>query len=635
MSLETLGELLAEGWIRPVDLHFARQLARYADHDSDAIALLAALLSVELGRGHVCVELDALDGQAFAGLGTGSAPPLDATRLRSALGAERRLCARPGDAIARPLVLDGERVYLHRFWASECRVATRLRSLAERRIGLSDHTVTLLHALHPDVSPGGAGQKLACAMAISRALGVVSGGPGTGKTTTVARLLVLLASDARASGRRLSIRLAAPTGKAAARVGEALAREVAALRRAGLVDDALAETLPTAAQTLHRLLGAGSGYRFAHHAGNPLAADVVVLDECSMVDLRLLDALLDALPGHARLVLLGDRDQLAAVEAGNVFGALCSRDGGPGKERAEELARLSGLPVSCGIADEDPVADAISVLRHSYRFAADSGIGQLAATVRAGDADGAAAVLARDCEDLGVLRCGERLGEQFLARLREAYRPLATAARGGGDPEALLRMQDSFRVLCAVREGDHGVAGINRALVQLLADAGLAERGRTHYAGRPVIVTRNDHGLRLYNGDMGVVTEDDEGHPQALFAQPGGGVRRIPAARLPEHETAYALTVHKSQGSEFDEVVLVLPPLTAAGENLAGRELLYTAVTRARQRLELALPGGVIDPRWLRASAYRSGLAARLGPGAERNVARGLLPAAGCGGHYV
>jgi len=171
--------------------------------------------------------------------------------------------------------------------------------------------------------------------------------------------------------------------------------------------------------------------------------------------------------------------------------------------------------------------------------------------------------------------------------------------------------------------------------VQLLADAGLAERGRTHYAGRPVIVTRNDHGLRLYNGDMGVVTEDDEGHPQALFAQPGGGVRRIPAARLPEHETAYALTVHKSQGSEFDEVVLVLPPLTAAGENLAGRELLYTAVTRARQRLELALPGGVIDPRWLRASAYRSGLAARLGPGAERNVARGLLPAAGCGGHYV
>ena len=162
------------------------------------------------------------------------------------------------------------------------------------------------------------------------------------------------------------------------------------------------------------------------------------------------------------------------------------------------------------------------------------------------------------------------------------------------------------------------MAGINRALAQVLADAGLAYRGRTHYAGRPLIVTRNDHGLRLYNGDIGIVVEDEDGHPQVLFAQPGGGVRRVPAARLPAHETAYALTVHKSQGSEFDEVVLVLPPAQAAGEALAGRELLYTAITRARRRLELALPGGVLEPRWLRASEYRSGLGDRLAPASRR-----------------
>ena len=252
------------------------------------------------------------------------------------------------------------------------------------------------------------------------------------------------------------------------------------------------------------------------------------------------------------------------------------------------------------------------MLSHSYRFDAASGIGRFAGAVNAGDATRAAAVIAERPADLGNLHCTDRLDGAALARMREGYRGIASAARDNADPATLVRLQESFRVLCALREGDWGVAGVNRALTHSLADAGLAQRGRTHYAGRPLIVTRNDYGLGLYNGDMGIVIEDEDGHPQALFAQAGGGVKRLPTARLPEHETAYALTVHKSQGSEFDEVVLVLPPAPAAGAGIAGRELLYTAITRARRRLELVLPGGTLDARWLRASEYRSGLADRL-----------------------
>jgi exodeoxyribonuclease V alpha subunit len=610
MSLEALAALHGAGLLRPVDLHFARLMAGHADTAHDAIALLAALLSVELGRGHVCVELAAVDGKPFAALESELAPRLDAAQLRAALAAEPRICAAPATRQPRPLVLDGDRVYLHRYWAGEGRVAARLRALAARHVAAAPDARAMLDRLYADDSPGTAGQKLACAMALTRALGVITGGPGTGKTTTVAKLLVMLAATAEAGGRRLAIRLAAPTGKAAARVGEALAREVAALAQDGLVAPQLLAQLPTTAQTLHRLLGAGArGLR--HDAANPLAADVVVLDESSMVDLRLLDALLAALPRDARLLLLGDRDQLAAVEAGNVFGALCGRARGPGVARAAELAALTGLTVE-GNDHDDPVSDAIAVLGHSYRFDAASGIGRFAEAVNAGDATRAATVLAEKPADVRCLPCTDRLDGAALERMREGYRGIAGAARGNADPATLVRLQESFRVLCALREGDWGVAGVNRALTQVLAEAGLAERGRTHYAGRPLIVTRNDYGLGLYNGDMGIVVEDEDGHPQALFAQAGGGVKRLPAARLPEHETAYALTVHKSQGSEFDEVVLVLPPAPAAGAGIAGRELLYTAITRARRRLELVLPGGALDARWLRASEYRSGLADRL-----------------------
>lgn len=593
--------------LRPVDRHFGLALARRAQHEPEAVALVAALACAELGAGHLCLDL------GEAGL---PADCPDTARLIDALRAEPAVCQSSAATMeARPLVLDGSRVYLQRYWLAEKRVAVRLHALARQRIELHRDAAHWLDELYPGSDSGTHGQKLACAIALTRGLGVISGGPGTGKTTTVARLLTLLARDASARGERITMRLAAPTGKAAARVGEALAREFARLDEQGLLDPALRAALPTQALTLHRLLGARATRGFTHHGANPLAADMVVVDECSMVDLRLLDALLDALPAGARLLLLGDRDQLAAVEPGNVFGALCAHAGAPGVARRAELQALCAVEIEAK-ANAGSITDAIAVLRHSYRFDAASGIGRLAAAVNAGDHAEATATLAA----AGAVRATGymgRLGNAELNVLRDAYRELAGAAiAAAGNPAAaaaLPALQERFRVLCALRDGATGVGELNRLLAQALAEIGLADRSRTHYPGRPLIITRNDHGLRLYNGDLGIVVDDEDGHPQVVFAH-AGGVRRLPAARLPEHETAYALTVHKSQGSEFDRIALVLPPATAAS-GLAGRELLYTAITRARTGVELLLPGGRLDACWLERTRLRSGLAQRLEDG--------------------
>lgn len=595
--------------LRPVDRHLGLLLARQARHDPEAIALLAALVCQALGQGHLCLDLQDLERS-----GAKLAEGIDAGRLVDALRAETEICQEPDFAgEPRPLVLDDRKLYLHRYWLAEQRVATRLLQLAQRPLGWHAEAPHWLGELYPRDDAGSRGQKLACAIALSRGLGVISGGPGTGKTTTVARLLVLLARDAQARGERLRVALAAPTGKAATRIVESLEREFGQLGEQGLLDPALRALLPERAMTLHRLLGARAGRGFRHDQLNPLATDVVVVDESSMVDLRLLDALLDALPRAARLLLLGDRDQLAAVEPGNVFGALCAGAGRYSPTRSAELHALCAVETDSD-ALAAPIADATAVLRHSYRFDAASGIGRLAVAVNAGDASGVEAALAA-AGDVRSMTYRQRLGTSEIGALRDAYRELASAAiAAAGNPEAMARlpaMQDRFRVLCALREGDTGVTNLNQLLSKALADIGLADRNRDHYPGRLLLVTRNDHGLQLYNGDLGIVVDDEDGRPQAVFAL-AGGVRRLPVARLPQHESAYALTVHKSQGSEFDRVALVLPPATAA-TGLAGRELLYTAITRARNSVDLLLPDGQLDACWLERSRPRSGLAGRIG----------------------
>lgn len=618
---------LASGELRPVDAAFARFGRAQLPRVPVEALLAAACLSRRVGDGHVCLRLDEADGDAGP-----------CRRWLARRCAESPACLDHPDWIgngtaATPLVRHGPRLYLWRHWVREQAVA---RALASRLT--AGHTAPPPDLLRPWLAalfrPSTARaaqpdwQCIAAALAARGPLAVITGGPGTGKTTTVVRLLALLQGIAVQQGRPpLRIGLAAPTGKAAARLGQSITGALDGLPWAALPLDAsgvavLRDTLPTQVSTLHRLIGRhpdGPGIR--HDAEHPLWLDVLVIDEASMVDLELLYDTLQAIPAGTRLVLLGDRDQLASVEAGAVLAQLCerARDGHYRPDVAHWLQAATGqaLPPD-GIDPEGTALDqAVVMLRHSHRFGADSGIGRWAAAVNAGEAETVAALAAVSTPDVTVITpspadaAGERAWRDTVL---DGLRPLLRGVRAGPDDgtaealarwaRALLVLHTGFQVLCALREGPWGVAGLNARIARLLQQAGLLQPGEAGadgwYAGRPVLVTRNAPALGLMNGDLGLVlpwpprNDDPDRRPRwrVAFAAPDTplGVRWALPGQLPDLETAFALTVHKSQGSEFDHVLLALPP--AADNPLLSRELLYTGITRARRRLTLALPGG-------------------------------------------
>lgn len=556
----------------------------------EAVAAAARLLVNAFLAGDTCVELDGPRGSLLAGLAR-----------------EPALCAAPNSGSPVPLVLDGHRLYLARLWQKEVGLAARLRLLAVEPCSPGPGMAAAMHALFDAQATD---QRRACAMALTRGLGIVTGGPGTGKTTTVAKLLVLLIRDALARAEKPLIALAAPTGKAAARVADALLTARDSMLRDGLAQPEVLELLPKKASTLHRLLGSRPDGTFRHGPGNPLAAQVVVVDECSMVDLRLFDALVQALRPDARLFLLGDSNQLDAVEAGNVFGALCEGAGSVTPARAAELGALDIAPP--GIAPgASAVNDATAVLRHSYRFDELGAIGTLATAVLAKNAADAEAALS-SAADTRITRIGYDPQKGLpVDPLAEGFVPLLEALRAGATDAELLEMLDDYRVLTPLREGAQGVEGLNRAIDQVLVTAGHLElaRGGTGI-GRPVLVTRNDHALQVFNGDLGLVVSGPDETEQVLLRGNDGQPRRISPGRLPAFERAFAMTIHKSQGSESTRVAIVLPP---AGEREFGsREMLYTAITRAKESLLLLMPEGPLEARWLRASERTSGLVGRL-----------------------
>jgi exodeoxyribonuclease V alpha subunit len=418
----------------------------------------------------------------------------------------------------------------------------------------------------------------------------------------VARLLALLLEQP--GGKTLRMALAAPTGKAAARLTES----IRSAREALSTGAAIRGAMPEAAVTIHRLLGVWAGRPgFRHHAGNPLALDVLVVDEASMVDLSLMTRLVEALREDARLILLGDRDQLASVEAGSVLGDICERAGEmPWSARqAERIASLTGEDVGAGGRDPNGIADNVVLLRHSYRFAAGGAIGALAAAVNAGRADAVAEALHDNGEAVRIDPHSNREpvpSSQYV----ESFRDLVAE----GDPERALAGFDGFRVLCALRAGPAGVVAVNAAVEAALRQAGLVRGAGEWYQGRPVMITRNDYALGLFNGDIGICLPDSErdGEPMVWFRM-AEGLRPVSPARLPAHETAWAMTIHKSQGSEFDHVLLVLPE---TDHRLLTRELLYTAITRARRSLEIRSPAGILDAAVSRRIHRESGLAELL-----------------------
>lgn len=571
---DTLTSLLKLGALRPIDLHFARFVGELSGGESPELCLAAALASKHTGDGHICVDLAAWAGKRFPQEEIAEGEALLCPELSpwTRILRESPLVGNPGDY--RPLILDdAHRLYLYRYWQYEAGLADRIfEALAQGEAAL-DRSVLEggMARLFPPADPGETDwQKLAALAALGGRFALIIGGPGTGKTFTVAKILALLVEQAK--GVPLRIALSAPTGKAAARLQEAISRSKKDLASTAAVKEAI----PEQASTLHRLLGTipGSPY-FRHHREQPLPFDVVVVDEASMVSLPLLSKLFAAVAREARLILLGDQDQLASVDPGAVLGDMCN----PGASPAEEAPR-GGQRTAGGSLR---MAEVIVALKKNFRFGSESGIGEVSRAIQGGEGARALALMRSaqygDVTWATLPREGQllsALGPKIIAGYRRYLR-----ARS---PEEALRSFEEFRVLCALREGPYGVSTLNGLIERLLKEKKLIRPEGNWYAGRPLLITRNDYGVGLYNGDIGIVLPDPEdgGALRAFFLALEGTVRQVPLLRLPEHETVYAMTVHKSQGSEFEEVLLVLPDQVSP---VLTRELVYTGITRARRKV--------------------------------------------------
>lgn len=592
--------LRAQVPLTDLDLHFARLIGRLAGDQRPELLTAAALTSHVTGAGDVCLQLDQWSGRTIGEEGDGVCLPDRAEWIE--LLRDSSVVGGPGDF--KPLILDGAgRLYLQRYWAYEQQLSDLLRERSLQDVSGIDEEklqqgLALLFPPQADVAVDW--QKVAAAVAVRKRLAVISGGPGTGKTSTVVRILALLQQQAVA--RPLVIALAAPTGKAAARLQESIQAARARLP----MPAELLETIPTQAMTLHRLMGSRPDrVQFRHDADNPLSVDLLVIDEASMVDVALMAKVVAALPITARLILLGDRNQLASVEAGAVLGDICGDKAGYTAECQQWLERLTGQTLPDEGRAQNPLADAVVQLRHSYRFGDQSGIGQLAGAVNRGEGESAQQLLVQAEPDDVRLLDKEDDPVVFAAAIYRDY--LQRIAEGCGVAE-IFSAFDSFRVLCALRSGPAGVTGLNQEIRQQLERDGLIHRGVSWYPGRPVLITRNDHNLKLYNGDIGILLANETGEQQVCF-QTSEGVRWVSPARLPPHETAFAMTVHKSQGSEFDRVLLVLPERDSP---LLSRELIYTGLTRSRQEFILSDRHGMLIPAVGRRTRRASGLREKL-----------------------
>ena len=639
--LGDLSELRAQGALSDLDVELARSLTRLSGDRDPRVALGVAVASRAVARGDVCADLHALAGRPVE-LGDGSRSSERAWPLLpewlDALSASR-LVERAGSSSTTdegppPLVLDpSDRLYLRRYWRYEERVVEIVEALSGARVDVDPGTLgRLLLRLFPDATtPDGRPnmQRVAAATAALRRLAVITGGPGTGKTATVVRVLALLIELAGLGGDPVPrVALVAPTGKAAARLSESIrvALEPEGPRALDCGAEVL-EAIPLEASTVHRLLGwrPRTPTRFRHDRENPLPVDVLVVDEASMLDLSLFAKLLSAVPRAARVILLGDRNQLASVEAGSVLAELCGggHDYGRGEAFTRELETVCGL--SLGLDDDDSnappspgLSDALVDLRYSYRFAERGAVGSLAEAIRAGDSDRVMSLLATGSDDpagdvsLRLVDDTESLEAEVQGIALHGYAPYMEAATSGAPLQERLARFDTFRVLSALRRGPSGAEQIaTRLAAGLAADHGLDANARW-YPGQAVMVRANDYSLRLFNGDVGLVVEAPSGSDtsvEVVFPGPDGELRHLSPARLPPHDDALSMTIHKSQGSEFDELLIVLPVDTSP---IVTRELLYTAVTRAKRGLTIVASEATIREGVNRRVERASGLRERL-----------------------
>lgn len=554
------------GVLDAADVHVARRLAALTKEDDETVALAAALAVRAVRNGSVCVDITTV----AESVGDDDLPWPDAQKWLAAVQASPLL----GDPPV--LRLYGDRLlYLDRYWLEEQQVCDDLLATAASAAPVDD---AVLEAGIARVFPfdGYDEQRAAARIALSQWTTVLTGGPGTGKTTTVAGLLALLAEQAELSGQaHPRIALAAPTGKAAARLEEAVREEIAKLAPA---DQTRLSGLR--AVTLHLLLGwrRGSSARFRHDRDNRLPYDVIVVDETSMVSLTMMARLLEAVRPNTRLILVGDPNQLTSVEAGAVLADLVDGLGSRTDTR-------------------------IATLRESHRFG--ESIGQLAEAIRTGDEDAA----------IGLLRAGgDHIEFVDSADPTEALRSVCVpqalsvhAAAAVGDAVGALAALDQHRLLCAHRDGPHGVRHWNREVQRWLTEATGESTWGQWYVGRPVLVTANDYGLGLYNGDSGVAVLGAEGLRVAVATT--SAPRDFAPSRLSDVDTMHALTIHKSQGSQATEVTVLLPPVDS---RLLTRELLYTAVTRAKAKIRVLGSEDDVRAALQRRAVRATGLRLRL-----------------------
>lgn len=633
--IKLLEQAITQNLLRPLDLRFAQMLVE----DGNPILLFVfAYLSAQTGAGHVCLPLSIIQkDQLFDGRQKEFAQEIwqkmgkpSAKKIVEEL-THCHCVSQSNDDFSSPIILDNGLLYLQRMWSYEEKVAQFFRQ--ENNIVDIDENelIKVLNQLFPATkeSQETNWQKVAASVAITSPISIISGGPGTGKTTTVAKILaafVMLTSNEKPI-----IQLAAPTGKAAARLTESLGKALAQLN----LSEEENKWMPKQAQTIHRLLGAQpESQQVRYNKDNPLQLDILVVDEASMVDLPMMARLIDALPSKCHVIFLGDKDQLASVEAGAVLGDICrfSEDGFSQKRfdqinhltqgelvKSTDIIPVSQTPVSV-------VSDSLCLLRKSYRFGEDSGIGQLALAVNKGQAKTTIALLkkaevspqqleiALEPQDVSFIALESK--ESYLLMIQDAvnaYREYLTLVSQKASPDIILNAFNQYRLLCARREGSFGVSGLNDRIEMLLHRQRLIRRPtnsyQSDYIGRPIMIQRNDSTLGLFNGDIGIMLNNDEGEMKAFFQLPDGKLKAIQPSRLPQHETAYVMTVHKSQGSEFTHTALVLPDKFSP---VVSRELLYTALTRAKQKLSLYASESMVKMAIQTRIQRRSGLIDKL-----------------------
>lgn len=589
--------------VEPIDFYLAQQICNALSKTDDELLFHSIVATSEaLRQGHTCLNLPALAEQTLWRDDELDKPGVVLPSLDEWSTHLEGLNIAPDSG--HPLVFENDRLYLRRYWQFETEVAMHLNQLLAMNVELDlELGRNILDNLFPPSKDGQDDaneldwQKVAVANALGRAFTVIAGGPGTGKTYTVTRLLVALQQLNQNS---LKISLVAPTGKAAQRLGESIQGALIQLKEAGKLNSETFESIPDAASTLHRLLGVRrDSNNFRHDEKNPLSLDLLLVDEVSMIDLPLMARLMRAMPTGARLIMLGDADQLPSVAAGSVLADLAPKPHkGYSQQNSARLKRLTGYPLPVS----ETAQDHLTLLIKSRRFEGEGGIGLFANRVIAGDAKGSWDLIKSGGNQLELVEQSSFI-DWLMQLVHRYYLPVLQAE----SIDQAFRALSRFRFLTGTRVGPTGVEQLNILIEDYLRTHGYIDRNTGHYPGRPIMVTENHYGIGLFNGDIGLLWRNESGRLLAAFQEGEDGIRWVSPGRLPRVESVYAMTIHKTQGSEFEHVVMILPDKESM---VFSRELLYTGITRASKRFTLrgdeSVWGAAIDNRMQRYSGLQS-----------------------------